>query len=277
VVASGVSRVVIGAMDPIRGHAGGARMIAKAGIEVVTGVLADECEEQNRGFFTVARRGRPHVTLKAAASLDGRVATHTGESKWITSVAARQDGHRLRNRLDGILVGVGTVLADDPSLTVRGVKRSRDPVRIVLDSSLRTPPSAKVAAPGTLIVTTPRAAATRARRLELNGAEILRLPPGRDGRVDLAALLRALVPRGLTTLLVEGGPTVHASFLADDLADEVRLYLAPLVIGGHGRHAGPTWVSGAGPAHLKDAHRLELVAPPRQVGPDLLVVARRTH
>jgi diaminohydroxyphosphoribosylaminopyrimidine deaminase/5-amino-6-(5-phosphoribosylamino)uracil reductase len=274
VLAAGIRRVVIGALDPIRGHAGGARLLSRRDVIVKTGVLAAECEELNRGFFSVARRHRPHVTLKAAASLDGRVATHTGESRWITGEAARRDGHRLRDQLDAILVGIGTVLADDPALTVRDVRNGRDPIRVIVDSALRTPVNAKVLAAGgrTIIATTDRALPTRARRLSLAGAELWTLPAP-DGRVDLAALLTRLALAGVNTVLVEGGPTIHASLLSAHLADEVRLYLAPLVLGGHGRHAGPTWAAGPGITPLKLAHRLAFTAPPRRLGPDLLLVA----
>ena len=277
VIASGVRRVVIGAKDPIRGHGGGAKAIAKAGIEVTTGVLEDECRELNRGFFTWARQGRPFTVLKAASSLDGRVATHTGHSQWITGEAARADGHALRNRLDAILVGVGTVLADDPRLTARGIRGGRDPVRIVLDSSLRTPPGAKLM-PGphsparVVIATTPAAPAARQRRLELAGAEVWRLAD-HGGQVDVAALGQRLAAEGVTTLLVEGGPSVHASFLERRLADEVRLYLAPVVLGGHGRTAGPAWVAGQGVAHLNDAQRFQ-VGSVLRLGDDLCLVAR---
>lgn len=266
VIASGVRRVVIGAMDPIASHGGGARAIEKAGIEVVRGVLADECAEANRAFFTWARARRPFVVLKAGASLDGRVATATGESRWITGEEARAEVHRLRDRLDAILVGVGTVLADDPQLTVRGVRGGRDPRRVVIDSRLRTPLDARVLP--AIIATTKDAPAARQRRLEQAGAEVWRLPG--KGRVDLRALCKKLADGGITSLLVEGGPRVHAGFLAADLVDEVHLYVAPMVIGGD----GPSWVGAPGVARLKDAHRLQF-AEMRRVGQDMLVIARR--
>jgi diaminohydroxyphosphoribosylaminopyrimidine deaminase/5-amino-6-(5-phosphoribosylamino)uracil reductase len=269
--------VVIGAADPIPDHGGGARAIAKAGIRVEQGVLEAECLEANRAFFTWARQGRPFVTLKAACSLDGRVATHTGHSRWITGEAARADVHAWRNRLDALAVGVGTVLADDPQLTVRGVRGGRDPVRVVLDSSLRTPPGAKLM-PGphsparVVIATVAGAEAARQRALELAGAEVWRLPD-RGGQVDVAALCQRLAGEGVTALGVEGGPTVHASFLAAGLADEVRLYVAPIVLGGHERTAGPAWVTGQGVASLNDAHRFGFSSVLR-LGDDLCLVGR---
>ena len=275
VIAAGVRRVVYGSADPIPGHAGGARAIARAGIEVTGGVLAAACDDANRGFLTWARHGRPFVVLKAGASLDGRVATAGGESRWITGEEARAEVHQLRDRLDAVLVGVGTVLADDPQLNVRGVRGGRDPVRVVVDSSLRTPEGAKVVtgAGRCIVATTARAPGARARRLELAGAEVWRVAE-RGGQVDLAALSGQLGAAGLTTLLVEGGPTIHASFLAAGLADEVRLYLAPIVLGGHGRTAGPSWAAGVGVDRLTDAHHLEF-SDVRRVGQDLRVIARR--
>src|SRR5690606_1125860 len=138
--------VVVGMMDPIRGHGGGAAWLARRGVEVERGVLAEECRELNRAWITWAREQRPWMTLKAAITLDGKVATWRGESQWITGERARREGHRLRDLHDAVLVGVGTVLADDPRLTVRGLPRGRDPVRVVVDSSLRTPVGAAVLA-----------------------------------------------------------------------------------------------------------------------------------
>ena len=277
VIAAGVKRVVYGAADPIRSHAGGGKAIARAGIAVTGGVLEAECVEANRAFFTWAREGRPFIVLKAATSLDGRAATHTGHSQWITGEAARADVHAVRNRLDAIAVGVGTVLADDPQLTVRGVRGGRDPVRVVLDSSLRTPPGARLM-PGphsparVIIATTETAEPGRQRRLELAGAEVWRMP-GHGGQVDVAGLVKRLAAEGLASLLVEGGPTVHASFLEANLADELRLYVAPIVVGGHGRTAGPAWVAGQGAASLNEAHRLGFSSVLR-LGDDLCLVGR---
>ncbi|MCB9564080.1 MAG: bifunctional diaminohydroxyphosphoribosylaminopyrimidine deaminase/5-amino-6-(5-phosphoribosylamino)uracil reductase RibD [Kofleriaceae bacterium] len=210
VAAAGIRRVVIGAMDPVAGHAGGARWLARHGVEVVTGVLGDASEALNRPFFTWARLRRPHVVLKAGVSLDGRVATRTGASRWITGEAARAEVHRLRDRLDAVLVGIGTVLADDPRLTVRGVAGGRDPVRVVVDSRLRTPVGAALLAGAgqgarVIIATTAAAPASRQRRLEAAGAEVWRLRD-RGGRVDLRALVRRLGAAGVLSVLVEAAP-----------------------------------------------------------------------
>jgi diaminohydroxyphosphoribosylaminopyrimidine deaminase/5-amino-6-(5-phosphoribosylamino)uracil reductase len=274
VAASGVARVVIGMLDPIRSHGGGAAYLARRGIAVERGVLAAECRELNRAFLVWARERRPWFTLKAAATLDGKVATWRGESKWVTGEAARREGHRLRDSHDACMVGVGTVLADDPRLTVRGVRGGRDPLRVVVDSRLRTPPRAAALARGARVVVATRRDAPRAReeRLVAAGAEVWRLP-GRRG-VDLAALAARLAGAGIASVLVEGGPTLHGALLDGGLVDEVRLFLAPLVLGGAGRRSGLTWIAGAGVGRLADAPRLALVAPPRRLGPDLLLTLR---
>ncbi len=273
VAASGVRRVVVGMLDPIRGHGGGAAWLARRGIAVERAVLEEECRELNRAWLTWARRGRPWLTLKAAATLDGKVATWRGESQWITGEAARREGHRLRDTHDACMVGVGTVLADDPRLTVRGVRGGRDPVRVVVDSRLRTPPVAKVLGRGRVIVAATRAAPrAREARLVAAGAEVWRLP-GR-GAVDLAALAARLAASGITSVLVEGGPTLCGALLDGGLVDEVRLFLAPLVLGGSGRKSGLAWIGGRGSDRLAQATRLVPLGPPRRFGPDLLLTLR---
>jgi diaminohydroxyphosphoribosylaminopyrimidine deaminase/5-amino-6-(5-phosphoribosylamino)uracil reductase len=278
VIASGVARVVIGAMDPVPGHGGGAARIAKAGITVARGVLGPACEEHNRGFFTWAREGRPWFTLKAATTLDGRIATSKGESQWITGKAARTRVHALRAMHDAVLVGIGTVLADDPKLTVRHVDGS-DPIRVVLDSRLRTPPGAAIftRAPGVIVACAEGVPAIRSRRLESAGATVLVFPKTRDGGIDLVALGVALAGKGITSCLVEGGGEIHGSFLAAGLVDELELHLAPKVLGG-GRDGGPIWVSGDEVGRLDQAHRFGIRAA-QFAGDDLLLTLRptRTH
>ena len=273
VAASGVKRVVVGMLDPVRGHGGGAAWLARRGIAVERGVLEAECRELNRAFLRWARERRPWFTLKAAATLDGKVATWRGESKWVTGEAARREGHRLRDTHDACMVGVGTVLADDPRLTVRGLRGGRDPVRVVVDSRLRTPPDAAVIGRGRVIVATTRAApAARERRLTAAGAEVWRLPGRRA--VDLAALARRLADAGIASVLVEGGPTLHGALSDAGLVDEVRLFLAPMILGGSGRRSGLSWIAGAGVDRLADAARFAAAAPPRRLGPDLLLTLR---
>lgn len=277
VLEAGIRRLVVGAGDPIRGHAGGARWLKQQGVRVETGVLRGECIEANRFFFTWARHQRPWFTLKAAATLDGRVATHTGKSQWITGPLARKDGHRLRATLDAILVGVETVRADDPRLTARGVP-GRDPMRIVIDSRLRTPPGAALlparsrSRARVVIASTEAAPAAKQRRLEAAGAEVWRL--GRGERVDLNALAQRLGAEDVTSVLVEGGGRTHRGFVDAGLADEVLLYLAPIALGGQGTGVGPGWLGGVGAAELGLASRFRFSGVPRLLGTDLALTLR---
>ena len=271
---AGVDRVVIGMLDPIPGHGGGAKLLRRAGLQVTTGVLAEACAAANRPFTSWATRGRPWFVLKAATSLDGKIATAAGESKWITGAAARTDGHRLRDRCDVIMVGVGTVLADDPQLTVRGVKGGRDPVRVIVDSALRTPPTAKVLPKNggsdarTIIAATQAAADERVAPLVAAGAEVWWVAT-ENKKVNLTSLAGALAANDLTSVLVEGGGELHAAMIRAGLADELRLYVAPSVIGG----PAPSWVGGTGVAALADARGWRWDAAPERVGDDLVLRA----
>lgn len=236
VAAAGVSRVVLGSVDPDRRVAGrGIKRIRRAGIPVDTNVETEACDELLRFYFHHRRLGRPWVRLKLAASLDGRIALANGDSKWITGPEARTLVHRWRDELDAILVGVGTVRADDPTLDCRRA-RGRDPIRVVMDSRLRTPHTARLLRVGRApvwIASARAAPESRARRLSAAGAEILPVT-AREGRVSPKALLRTLGRRGLTSVLVEGGGSVAASFLRAGMVDEICLFQAPLLIGGDG-------------------------------------------
>ncbi len=274
VLEAGIARLVIGQSDPIAAHGGGAKWLEKRGVSVTRHVLEGQCKEANRGFMMWAQKGRPLFILKVACTLDGKIATRTGESKWITGEEARAHGRQLRSRLDAIVVGVDTVLADDPRLTARG-RGMRDPLRIVLDSSLRTPANAKLLpnasrsnAP-TLIVTVRGASKAKEQSLVAAGAEVLRLPSVK-GRPCLDSLGQALAARGVTSALIEGGAQVHASFLAAGLCDELRMYMAPKAFGG----AGKAWLGGKGVAELVDSYRLQWHGQPIFLGNDLLLTAR---
>lgn len=274
VKAAGVARVVIGMADPIRSHAGGARWLADQGISVTRGILEEECKEANRAFITWARKKRPYFVLKAATSLDGKIATASGESQWITGAEARRHGRRLRSVLDAIVVGIGTVLADDPQLTARN-RGGRDPVRVVLDSRLRTPLQSRLL-PGnsrskarTIVVATGKAAMTRERRLIDVGAEVWRVEDD-DGRPRLSELATRLASEGLCSALVEGGAKVHAAFVDAGLCDELRMYLAPKAIGAD----GVSWLGALGVEALIDAQQLRWHQQPVLLGNDLLLVAR---
>jgi diaminohydroxyphosphoribosylaminopyrimidine deaminase/5-amino-6-(5-phosphoribosylamino)uracil reductase len=255
-----VARVVIGGMDPVPGHGGGGALLAAAGVSVTAGVLESACLAANRPFYTWATLGRCAFTLKAGMTLDGKLATATGESKWITGDAARADAHRLRNTHDAVLVGIGTVLADDPQLSAR-LPDARDPVRVVVDSALRTPPSARLLAGGRAII------ATTSPTGDVPGAEIWRFE---GERVDLRALGARLADAGLLACLVEGGAAIHAALLAADLADELVLYVAPTILGG----TATGWVGGASVATLADAPRFRFTSIAK-LGDDLRVQLSR--
>jgi diaminohydroxyphosphoribosylaminopyrimidine deaminase/5-amino-6-(5-phosphoribosylamino)uracil reductase len=230
---AGVSRVVIGCEDRVPGHGGGAELLRSHGVEVVMGVLREEAERLVADFYKHALRGLPHVTLKAAVTLDGRMAARNGDSRWITGEEARKHAHRLRDRSDAVLVGVGTVLADDPELTVRHVP-GRDPVRVVLDGSLRTPPGAKLLTGGSAapvwIFHGEAADRARASELRARGATLIEVPSNLEG-LDLEAVLRELARRNIVRLLVEGGPRVHGALLDRGFVDHAAVFVAPRILG----------------------------------------------
>jgi diaminohydroxyphosphoribosylaminopyrimidine deaminase/5-amino-6-(5-phosphoribosylamino)uracil reductase len=270
-VAAGVARVVAAVADPDPrvGGAGLARLRA-AGVAVSVGTGAEAAAEQNAAYLTHRRLGRPRVTLKAAASLDGKVAAPDGTSQWITGPAARQDAHRLRAEADAVCVGAGTALADDPRLTVRLPGWSgRQPLRVLVDAAGRVGTGGHLfdGEAETLVATTPAAPSSAVDAWKAAGAEVLMCEPA--GRaVDLHDLTRDLGERGVLELLVEGGPRLQASLWAAGLADRLVWYLAPLAIGGEGAPG----LLGSGAATLADARRLRLATVDR-LGDDLRVVA----
>jgi diaminohydroxyphosphoribosylaminopyrimidine deaminase/5-amino-6-(5-phosphoribosylamino)uracil reductase len=269
---AGVARVVAAVADPDPRVAGaGLDRLRAAGVEVTVGVGAGAAAEQNAAYLTHRRLGRPRVTLKAAASLDGKVAAGDGSSQWITGPAARSDAHRLRAEADAVCVGAGTALADDPRLTVRlPGYRGRQPLRVLVDAAGR------VAATGhlfdgeapTLVATTATAPAAAVEAWKAAGAEVLTCAASPAG-LDLCDLTRALGERGVLELLVEGGPRLQASLWAAGLADRLVWYLAPLAIGGD---RAPGLLGGDGAATLTAARRLQLASVDR-LGDDLRLVA----
>ncbi len=254
---AGVARVVYGASDPNpRVAGGGGAFLASKGLAVTPGVLAEACTHEHRFFFTHITKGRPHVALKTAATLDGRTAAAGGDARWVTGEKARRQVHRLRSWLDAICVGSGTALNDDPALTCRlrgGRHRVRDPLRVVVDTKLRLPATAKVINPdseaGCVVACGPKPPARRRAALERAGAEVLSLPAG-PGGVDLAALLEELGSRGVTSLLLEGGAGLAWGFLRAGLIDEVYYFFAPKLIGGRD---APGMIGGAGFARMAQA------------------------
>jgi diaminohydroxyphosphoribosylaminopyrimidine deaminase / 5-amino-6-(5-phosphoribosylamino)uracil reductase len=261
IIEAGLTRVVISMSDPderVRGR--GIAKLRAAGIETVVGIHEDRAVRLNEFYVKHRLTGRPFVSAKFAMSLDGKIATRTGESRWITSDESRLHGHRLRHIHDAILVGVNTVIADDPELTTRleGME-GRQPLRVVLDSQLRLRMSAKVVGPNTLIAT------TRAGRM--GAAEVVKFPGTADGRVALLPLLDELGRRGVISLLVEGGSEVHAAFFAQGLVDKVHAYIAPRLIGGR---EAPGPLGGAGVERLADAFPLRELDATR-LGSDILI------
>ncbi len=272
IVASGVRRVVAATVDPnpqVNGR--GLGLLREAGVAAEVGVLEGEAVRLNEVFFTYMTDGRPFVTLKAAVSLDGKIATVTGESRWITGEEARRRVHEMRNEVDAILVGIGTILRDDPLLTTRlGIPGERDPVRVVVDTLARLPLDARVldplsAAP-TLVAVGPEAPAERVVQLREAGATVLVLAQSGE-RISLAAVMRALAAREITSVLIEGGAAVHASALAEGIVDKVAFFVAPLLIGGT---TAPGAVGGPGIEKLADAVPLREVRI-TPLGRDLLV------
>jgi diaminohydroxyphosphoribosylaminopyrimidine deaminase/5-amino-6-(5-phosphoribosylamino)uracil reductase len=238
-VTAGVARVVVGIEDPdSRTRGNGFAKLRAAGIAVASGVLAHEAEAAHAGFLSRVRRGRPLVTLKIAQSLDGHTASASGESKWITGEESRRYGHLLRARADAILVGIGTVLADDPELTCRlpGLERY-SPLRVVLDTRLRLNEWSRLAQGAKDVPTLVFTTAEGGGALAACGVEIVQASKDARGRPSLEAVLKTLAERGINSLLVEGGASVHAAFLDRDLADRLEVFRAPIVLGGGGHNS----------------------------------------
>jgi diaminohydroxyphosphoribosylaminopyrimidine deaminase/5-amino-6-(5-phosphoribosylamino)uracil reductase len=237
-IKAGVKRVVYAVDDPnplVNG--GGARALRAAGVQVASGLLAAEATELNAGFIKRMRQALPLVRVKLAMSLDGRTALSDGRSKWITGEAARLDVQHWRARSSAILTGIGTVLADDPLLSVRPAGAAvRQPARVILDSELRTPPQARIlagAAAANVWIFTTSTDAKRIAALQARGARVE--PAGRDGPVELAQVLRALAQAGMNEVLVEAGATLAGALIQQQCVDELLLYVAPLVLGDHAR------------------------------------------
>ncbi|VTU28973.1 Riboflavin biosynthesis protein RibD [Variovorax sp. PBL-H6] len=272
-VAAGIRKVVASLTDPNPLVAGqGFARLRAAGVEVEVGPGAEEARELNIGFFSRMIRKTPWVRLKVAASLDGKTALADGTSQWITSEAARTDGHAWRARAGALLTGVGTVLEDDPRLDVRLVEAPRQPPLVVVDSQLQTPPSARIFEPTRpvwIYAAAPDAAAQVA--LEARGATIRYLPNSR-GKVDLAALLRDLAVREVNELHVEAGHKLNGSLLREGLVDELLFYLAPKLIGDGLGIANQLHAAGA-LTRLDQAIALEFKSV-EPLGPDLRIVAR---
>jgi diaminohydroxyphosphoribosylaminopyrimidine deaminase / 5-amino-6-(5-phosphoribosylamino)uracil reductase len=272
ILEAGIARVVTACEDPNPAVSGnGISALRAGGLRVDVGVLAGEAARLNEAFFTYVRTGRPFVTLKVAASLDGKIATRTGESRWITGESARRRVHQLRNETDAVLVGIGTVLRDDPLLTTRlGIADQRDPIRVIVDNLARLPLRAKVVnrastAP-TLLAVSQMAPRAKLEALEREGVQVI-VVENSPRRVSLERLMEALGKRCILSVMIEGGAEINGSALREGIVDKVLVFLAPILIGGK---SPPTAVGGDGIETLGQALRLRDVCIERFDG-DILV------
>lgn len=268
-IAAGVSRVVAAMTDPNPLVAGqGLAMLRTAGIDTASSLLENEARELNIGFVSRMTRGRPWLRLKAAASLDGKTALNNGVSQWITGPEARRDGQRWRARACAILTGIGTVRDDDPQLNVRDVETPRQPLRVVVDSRLETPLTARILQGGPVLIAGAIENAEKSALLRSTGAEVLILPNA-AGKVDLKDLLEALARRGINEVHAEAGFKLNGSLMREGLVDELLLYLAPCLIG----HAASGLFNLPELATL-DGKRLLQIRDLRQIGEDIRLIAR---
>jgi diaminohydroxyphosphoribosylaminopyrimidine deaminase/5-amino-6-(5-phosphoribosylamino)uracil reductase len=272
ILEKGIRKVVVGMRDPnphVTG--GGCDYLSGQGVEVVTGVLEAECRRLNEWFVTYVTKGRPFVIAKTALTLDGWTATSTGHSRWVTNEQSREWVHRLRHQVDGILVGVGTVMADDPLLNTRLKKgRGKDPVRIIVDTHLRIPVNARVLAhphgSETLIAVSEDVAPRRMERLKTKGISFL-VCPKKEGRIDLIALMDMLGKRSITSVLLEGGATLMGAMIREKLVDKFCIFKAPKILGGSD---GRPMALGQGPSKMDQSIPLKDIRIKR-FGDDLLI------
>lgn len=268
-IQSRVKRVVVGMVDPNPLVSGkGIRRLRQAGIQVRVGLLQDECRKLNEAFSKYITRRIPFVILKLAVSLDGRIATSTGDSRWVTGSVSRRYVHQLRNRVDAVLVGAGTVLADDPKLTCR-LPGGRDPWRVVLDGRLRIPLKAQLlrqrGPEKSIVVTGPRAPIKKVEAIRRYGARVWNLPL-REGRIPFAAPLKRLGKMGLLSVMIEGGATTASWALKEGVVDKFFFFYAPKIIGGDGREVIDT-LGVRKMSHCKKVRAMEL----KKLGKDFLV------
>jgi len=276
IIAAGIRRVVLAARDPNPVTNGrGIRALRRAGIDVAEGVLREEAEQLNRPFAMWVTRKRPWVIAKAAQSVDGKIAARDGSSRWISSVASRRVAHRLRRQVDAVVVGINTVLRDDPLLTARDPSkpaRPGRPMKVIIDSHLRTPLSSRCfssASPAPALIATIDRSAVKRARFERRGIRVLTLPPVR-GRVPMGRLFAQLAARHeITSVLIEGGGEVLGSAFDERLVDQVVWFVAPAILGGR---SSPSAVAGDGVRRVSDAVRLEAMTA-RRVGSDLMIDA----
>ena len=272
ILRSGLDRVVVGMKDPNpKVTGGGCEFLRKKGIEVTTGVLEAECRQLNEAFIKFATSGRPFVVLKSAITMDGWIATSQGRSKWITNEKSRQFVHRLRDQVDAVMVGIGTVLADDPSLTTR-LNRGlgKDPLRIIVDAHLKTPANAKVlnhsSSADTLLVVGPHVRDRDFKKVQKEGIKTLTCPM-KKGMIDLVALMGILEKMSVVSLLLEGGASITGSMLRERLIDKIYVFIAPKILGGDD---GVAMAAGPGSKRMGECLNLKNIHVKR-FGDDILV------
>lgn len=275
IVEKKIKKVVIGLVDPnpLVNHKG-IEILEKAGIEVMTGILSEEIKEMNEIFYHFIQKKTPFVIMKTAMSLDGKIATKTGDSKWISNEKARYFGHELRHEVSGILVGINTVLTDNPQLTTRlKDKKGKDPHRIILDSTLRIPLDSNILSldsdAKTIVATTEKASKEKIARLESLGVQIISTE-SKNNQVDLEALMKILGSYNIDSLLIEGGGTVNYSFLRSNLVHKIYTFIAPMIIGGN---EAKTPVSGEGISFISEAIYLKSFET-KHVDNNLLIIGK---
>ena len=262
VIKAGIKRVIVAMFDPNPQVSGkGVEALRKAGIEVKVGVLSEEARRLNEVYVTFREKKRPFFLMKSALSLDGKIATKIGESKWISNEESRSYSNKLRSVMDGIMVGINTVILDNPLLLPKGAKPKRYPVRIVLDSKLRIPLTCELvktaAAHKTMVFALPDARADKVERLKSLGVEVVKVGLGENGRVSLGGLCEELRQREIMSVIAEGGGELNSSLLKEDLVDKVVLFFGPMFIGGKG---APGLIAGKGIDFLKEAYGVDVVS-----------------
>lgn len=277
IIKSGIRKVVAAMEDPNPSVAGkGVAELREAGVEVEVGVLEEEAKRLNEVFIKYITTGRPFVILKAAMSLDGKIATNTGESFWITGLEARRRGHHLRNIVDAVLVGINTIVKDNPELTVREIEgQIKNPKKIVLDPQARLPLNSKVLKiepQNTIMVVSDQAPRSRLEKIKSKGAQVIQLK-AKNSFLPMDRLLKDLGRRGITSILIEGGGTTNASALSAGIVDKINFFISPKIIGGSD---SPTPVEGEGIDSLSKAIKLKELACER-IGEDLLLTGYIIH
>jgi diaminohydroxyphosphoribosylaminopyrimidine deaminase / 5-amino-6-(5-phosphoribosylamino)uracil reductase len=272
IIKAGLKKVVIAMQDPnplVNGK--GIAMLRKAGIDVKVGLLEQEARLLNEAFVTFVEKKRPFFLVKGAVSLDGKIATRIGESKWISNEESREYVNQLRAVMDGIMIGINTVILDNPLLLPKVDKPKRYPVRIVLDSKLRIPPSCELVKTAgkfrTIVFTLADSRQDKEGRLKSMGVEVVRVASGENGKVALPEVCRELWQREITNVLVEGGGEVNSSFFSEKLADKILIFYAPKLIGGKN---APSLIGGKGIDFMKDACRID-IASVRKLKDDICV------